>query len=332
MAEKNESEIEPARLSELEEIKGLGDATLEKLHVCGIYTVEGLATCTVNELEKVGIESKTATKIIAQARDQIDVRFIPGDEYDVWRKKNIWRLKTNIPTLDDLLGGGLESQTFTEFYGEFGTGKSMLAHQLAVEATRQTQGSVLYIDTENGFRTNIIAQLAKALNLDPAETLKRITIAESYNSDHQILIMEKSDRIIKEQNVKLLIIDSLMGHFRSEFIGREMLAERQQKLNYHLSRIQRYAKAFNFCVYVTNQVHARPDAFFSSFPAPVGGYILSHSSHYRVWLRTKSGTPIRIARLVVAPDLPEGSEVMLQITGNGIQPYQPPQPKPQSKT
>lgn len=263
-------------LPDLADIKGLGDKTLEKLHAYGIHTVEALATCNAMELEKVDVDSKTASKIILEARKLLEIPFISAFEYQKWREENIWRLKTNIEALDQLLGGGLESRTFTELYGEFGTCKTVLCHRMAVEAVRQTEGSVLYLDNEEGFRASWIVRIADFLDLKPEAVLKRIIIAQSMNVDHQILIMEKSDEKIKKENVKLLIVDGLMSHFRAEFLGREMLASRQQRLNYHLTRMARYASVFNFPILITNQVSARPDAF-TPFPVATGGYVLSHA-------------------------------------------------------
>ena len=100
---------------------------------------------------------------------------------------------------------------------------------------------------------------------------KNIIYSEAFNSDHQILILEKADKIIQDNNIKLIIVDSLTAHFRSEYLGREMLAERQQKINSHMHRLVRLARAFNAVAVVTNQVMSKPDAFFASGVEPVGG-------------------------------------------------------------
>ena len=142
-------------------------------------------------------------------------------------------------------------------------------------------GAALYIDTENTFRTEWILRMANSLGLDPIQTAKNIIYSEAFNSDHQILLLEKADKVIQENNIKLIILDSLTSHFRSEYLGREVLAERQQKLNSHLHRLVRLARAFNACAVVTNQVMAKPDQFFAMAVEAVGGHIVSHSSHTR---------------------------------------------------
>ena len=238
-------------------------------------------------------------------------------------RQNILRLATGSKALDELLGGGLETQTITEFYGEYGSGKSQMCHQLSVNVQLPPErgvldGGVLYIDTENTFRTERIVQMAKHLKVNPEEIAKNIIFAEAYTSDHQAFLLNNADEIIKENNIRLIIVDSLVSHFRSEYLGREMLAERQQKLNKHLHKLIRLARAFNAVAIVTNQVMAKPDVFFGQAVHPVGGHIVAHTSHTRVYLRKSARGPVRIARLVSSPYLPEGERVF-KITENGVE-------------
>jgi DNA repair protein RadA len=313
---------EPQKKFELiEDIPGIGPATAEKLRELGFHTVESLATATVKELTQAGVGEKQAAKIITIARDSIATSFVRADEL-MRMRKNLLRLSMTSKQLDELVGGGLESQTITEFYGEYGVGKSILCHQLAVNAQLPIEqgglnGGALYVDTENTFRPEWIVRMAPPLGLDPETVGKNIIYSEAFNSDHQILILEKADKIIQDNNIKLIIVDSLTAHFRSEYLGREMLAERQQKLNSHMHRLVRLARAFNAVAVVTNQVMSRPDAFFASGVEPVGGHIVAHTSHTRIFLRRATGGPVRIARLVSSPYLPEGERIF-KITEEGI--------------
>ncbi|HUK50197.1 MAG TPA: DNA repair and recombination protein RadA [Terriglobales bacterium] len=309
------------RFEFIEDIPGVGPATAEKLREMGFHTVEALATATIKELETAGVGEKQAAKIVAEARDSLALSFIRADEI-IKMRQNIKRLSTGSKQVDELVGGGLETQTITEFYGEYGVGKSILCHQLAVnvqlpEDKGGLNGSALYIDTENTFRPEWIVRMAKSLGLDPNETAKRIIYSESFNSDHQILLLEKADKVIQENNVKLIIVDSLTAHFRSEYLGREMLAERQQKLNSHLHRLVRLCRAFNACAVVTNQVMSKPDQFFAMAVEAVGGHIVSHTSHTRIFLRRTASGPVRICRLVSSPYLPEGERIF-KITEEGV--------------
>lgn len=313
---------EKKRIEHVEDLEEIGSATADKLRELGFHTLESLATATVKELLSAGISEQQATKIISKARESIAVEFVRANELMDMRK-NIQRLSTGGKTFDELLGGGLETQTITEFYGPYGVGKSILCHQLSVNAQRpQEEGGlncgVLYIDTEHTFRPEWIIKMANRIEMDSEEVAKKIIYCEAYNSDHQTLLLEKCDEVVKKNSIRLIIVDSLTAHFRSEYIGREMLAERQQKLNKHMHRLARLARAFNAVAVVTNQVLAKPDQFFTNAVEAVGGHIVAHTSHTRIYLRRTASSAVRIARLVSSPYLPEG-ERLFKITDNGIE-------------
>jgi len=306
----------------IEDLPGVGPATAQKLRELGYRTVESLAMATIRELEPVGISEKKAFQIIQAARTSLGVSFIRADQL-LKQRQNVGRLTTGSKVLDRLVDGGLETQTITEFYGEYGCGKSQMCHQLCVNVQLPIErgglnGGVLYIDTENTFRLERIVQMATHLGLDPEEVVKNIIYAEAYTSDHQMFLLENADEIIKANNIKLIIVDSLTAHFRSEYIGREMLASRQQRLNKHMHKLTSLARAFNAVAVVTNQVMAKPDQFFGDAIHPIGGNIVGHTSQTRIYLRRASHGPIRIARLVSSPYLPEGEEI-LKVTENGIE-------------
>ena len=321
MAEEEEA-VTGKKYELLEDLPGIGPATAQKLKELGFHTVESLAMAAARELESAGIGEKKALAIIGVARSSISVSFVRADEL-LKMRQNVLRLTTGSKALDGLLGGGLETQTITEFYGAYGSGKSQICHQLCVNVQLPPErggfnGAALYVDTENTFRTERIVQMARHLGLDPEEVAKNIIYAEAYTSDHQMFLLDNADEVIKENNVKLIIVDSLTSHFRSEYLGREMLARRQQRLNKHMHKLIRLARAFNAAAVVTNQVMAKPDVFFGDAVHPIGGHIVAHTSHTRIYLRKASRGPVRIARLVSSPYLPEGEEIF-KITENGIE-------------
>jgi len=315
------SEVEK-KYRRIEDLPSIGPSTASKLRELGFHTVESLAMATIRELVQAGIGEKRAFEIINAARASSSLSFIRADEL-IEKRQNILRLTTGSKKLDALLGGGIETQSITEFYGEYGSGKSQIAHQLCVNVQLPIErggleGGALYIDTENTFRIERISQMARHVGLDPQETFRNIILAEAYTSDHQMFLLENADKIIKENNIKLIIIDSLTAHFRSEYIGRESLAERQQKLNQHMHKLIRLARAFNAVAFVTNQVMSSPDVFFGDSVRPIGGHIVAHTSHTRIYLRKAGRGLVRIARLVSSPYLPEG-ECVFKITENGIE-------------
>lgn len=172
------------------------------------------------------------------------------------------------------------------------------------------------IIVHNTFRPERVAQIATAKGLNPDEILKNIFYVRAYNSDHQVLLAEKAEDFIQKHNVKLVIVDSLMSAFRSDYTGRGELAERQQKLNKHLHALQRLADIYNLAVYLTNQVMDRPDILFGDPTAPVGGNIIAHLATYRIYLRRSKETR-RIAKLVDSPNMPDG-ECIFTVSENGI--------------
>ena len=154
--------------------------------------------------------------------------------------------------------------------------------------------------------------------MNPENVLKNIRVARAYNSDHQMLLAEKVDDLIKKQglNVRLVIVDSLTAHFRAEFIGRGTLAERQQKLNRHMRDLSKVASLNNICVYITNQVSSDPAQFFGDPTKPIGGNIVAHASTFRIYLRKgKKGS--RVAKLIDAPNLADG-ECGFFVTTEGL--------------
>ncbi|HLC58251.1 MAG TPA: DNA repair and recombination protein RadA [Candidatus Nanoarchaeia archaeon] len=307
----------------VEDLPGVGPATAEKLKESGFDTLLSLAVASPGELvEAGGLTEATARKVIKASRDAMNMGFESGDEI-MEKRKSIIKILTNSKALDSLFGGGIESGAITECYGEFGSGKSSLAHQLAVNVQLPkdqggVEGTAVWLDTESTFRPERIKQIAESNGLDAEKMLKNIKVARCFNSDHQMLLAEKVEDLIKEgQNIKLVIVDSLMSHFRADFSGRGQLADRQQKLNKHLHQLQKLASSYNLAVYVTNQVMSKPDTFFGDPTAAVGGHIVAHNSTYRVYLRKgKKGT--RVAKMIDAPQLPE-TEAIFQVTEKGLE-------------
>lgn len=307
---------------DIEDIDGVGEKTAEKLREAGLTDMMELAVLSPSELvELTEIKESTAAKIINHARKKADVgKFVTGDVI-LERRKSVGKLTSGSEQLNELVGGGFESQALIELFGEFGTGKTQIAHQLAVTAQLPAErggmdGDVIYIDTENTFRPNRIVQMANGYDLDENEVLKRIHVARAFNSHHQMLLADKANELAKEINARLLVVDSLTAHFRAEYVGRGALAGRQQKLNRHMHDLQRFADVNNAVVCVTNQVMANPATFFGDATKPIGGHIVGHTATFRIYLRKSKGNK-RIARLIDSPDLPEGEAVLI-VNEDGI--------------
>lgn len=302
----------------MENIPGIGEKTAEKLKEAGFTDMMSIAATSSGVLSvAAGIGDDTAAKIIADARKKLKMGFEPATKA-LEKRKQIGKITTGSKALDAMLGGGVETQAITEMHGAFGSGKSQLALQMAVTVQLpKDKGGLgarsIFIDTEGTFRPERIQQMAKGLGVNSDKVLENIYVAKAYNSDHQVLLAEKCEEILKSGGVGLIIVDSLTSAFRSDYTGRGTLADRQQKLNRHLHHLQKIADIYNVAIYVTNQVMSRPDILFGDPTTPIGGHILGHQATFRVYLRKSKGDK-RIARLIDSPSLPEGETVFRVLT------------------
>lgn len=268
---------EPLHLTDLE---GVGSITANRLKEAGFTTIESIAVTPKRELmEKTGISEETATTLLLKVRKSMGLDLITALELFDKRLK-AQRITTASKNLDTLIGGGIETQAITEFVGEYGTGKSQICMQLCITAQQPPEkgglgGKILFIDTEGTFSPQRINDIAEKRGFDPKKTLENIIYARCYNSDHQILLVDRASKVIEEEKIKLIIVDSLISHFRGEYVGREMLSERQQKLNQHIHKLLRLAELYNCAVVVTNQIQSNPQAFFGDPNRPAGGQYCS---------------------------------------------------------
>jgi len=321
MAEKKEKQQE--KEYKLGDLPGIGPSSIEKLESAGIYDLMGVAVMSPSELsEAAGLGEAAARKAIQAARKMMKLGFSDGLEY-AKKRKEINKITTGSKNLDNLLGGkGVETRAMTEAFGAYGSGKTQLGLQLAVNVQLPldmggANGKAVYIDTEGTFRPDRIKQLADAVGANSEKILKNIFVARAFNSDHQILLVDKIGEMIKEgEPIKLVVVDSLTAHFRAEFSGRGQLADRQQKLNRYLHTLMKLAEQYNLAVYVTNQVMANPAMMFGDPTTAIGGHIVGHASTYRIYLR-RGKKDSRVAKMIDSPNLPE-NETIFFITADGL--------------
>ncbi len=339
--------------ADLETLPGVGPATADKLHDAGFDSFQSLAVASPSELSNTAdVGESTAADIVNAARDAADVGGFETGSTVLERRNQIGKLSWHIDEVDDLLGGGIETQSITEVYGEFGAGKSQVTHQMAVNVQLPKEvgglhGSAIFVDSEDTFRPERIDDMVRGLpdeaidaTLEDREiegsaddedavdelvedVLEKIHVAKAFNSNHQMLLAEKAKELASEHEeseypVRLLCVDSLTAHFRAEYVGRGELADRQQKLNKHLHDLDKVGNLYNCAVIVTNQVASNPDSFFGDPTQPIGGNILGHKSTFRIYLRKSKGDK-RIVRLVDAPNLADGEAVM-RVQDEGLKP------------
>lgn len=338
---------------ELEDLPGVGPATADKLVENGFESYQSIAVASPGEMSNTAdIGESSASDIINAARDAADVGGFETGATVLERREEIGKLSWQIDEVDDLLGGGIETQSITEVYGEFGSGKSQVTHQMAVNVQLPAEhggldGGCIFVDSEDTFRPERIDDMVRGLDDDIlademerreiegtpndeeameeliAAFLDQIHVAKAFNSNHQILLAEKAKELAGELEesewpIRIVCVDSLTAHFRAEYVGRGELADRQQKLNKHLHDLMRIGDLFNTAILVTNQVASNPDSYFGDPTQPIGGNILGHASTFRMYLRKSKGNK-RIVRLVDAPNLADGEAVM-RVQGEGLKP------------
>jgi len=304
----------------------VGPVTTKKLSDAGVHNIMDLIVRGPVELAEItGMDKEAAGNIVEKARQalveggMLSKDFVTATEI-YKRRQEIGKITTGTECLDLLLDGGLETQALTEVYGEFGSGKTQFCHTMCVNVQKPKEegglgGTVLYIDTENTFRPERIVSIAKIQGMDPEKVLDKIIVARAYNSAHQMLILEEASQMIQDNNIKLLVVDSAVGLFRAEYLGRGTLSERQQRLNKFVHILVRIAETYNCAALATNQVMASPDVFFGDPTRPIGGNVVAHTSTYRIYFK-KSGKK-RIARMVDSPHHPE-QEVIFALGEAGV--------------
>src|ERR671915_1324089 len=295
---------------EIQDIEGIGPTTAKKLKEAGIVSVMDLAVASSDELAVDLNSSKDSAASFIMAAQKLlrdsnvlEKEFVTADAA-LEKRKSMLRCSTGSIALDDLLLGGIETQAVTEFYGEFGSGKSQICHTLCATARQPIavgglDGGVIYIDTEGTFRPERVEQIARARGFDPSQILKSVAVCKIYNSSHLELIIKDLGKYINDFKAKLVVIDSIISLHRAEFAGRGTLADRQQRLNNMLHKLVRLTEIYNIAIVITNQVQSSPDTFFGDPTKAAGGNVLGHASTYRIYLR-KSGEN-RTAKMIDSP-------------------------------
>lgn len=310
---------------EIDTLNDIGPATKTSLKEAGFRSIKDLVIRGPTDIaEATGIAIEKCTLLCNRAREileeigVLDKPFTTANEiYE--KRKSEYRISTGSKNLDELLDGGIETRAITELYGEYGTGKTQICHTLCVTVQQSKAedniSRALYIDTENTFRPERIASIASARKIDPSVALENVIVAKAYNSSHQEVIIQESPNVINLHNIKIMIVDSIVSHYRAEYLGRSVLSERQQRINRLLHILLRIAETCKIAVVITNQIQSSPDAIFGDPNKATGGNVMAHTSTYRLYLK-KAGKN-RIARMVDSPYHSE-REILFALNEQGI--------------
>jgi len=326
---------------DLQEIPGVGPAIAEQLIEAGYDSYTGIAVASPHELSKTAnFDPDTAADVIESAREVADFDGFDSGSDVLSKRDDIGTLRTGHDGFDDLLDGGIKTQSVTEVYGNEGSGRTALAHLLAVRAQLPANqgglsGQVAYIDTRGLFNPDRITEIVGSLpdaerdalfhqhgisgdDLDDlvGAVLDHIHVSEPADSTAQLLDVEQAQELAEklsgiENSLRLVVMDSLTFHFRAEYQSRGELAERQQKLNKHIHDLMRIADLHNAAIVVTNAT--------TSSSTPYGGNLLRHFVTYRVQFKKTSGD-VRYAELADAPDIPVGEDVQFYFTNGQFVP------------
>ena len=355
--EDNTNEVAESAEFDIGDLEGVGAVRKQRLLDAGITNPMDLVVRGPIEISEItGMDRDQAEIVVGKAREFMQERkvmqktFQTGREKLDYRKKKIDanRISTGCNSLNELLGGGVEPQAVTEFYGVYGSGKTQICHTVAVMAQLSRDqggldGEVIWIDSEGTFRPERVRDIVIECELVPLQErtkksdpkipvnendvnafLDRIIVATATNSSHQELIVDEIRTMLKTHDkdsdvktaprVVLIVVDSLTTHFRVEYTGRGLLQPKQASLNQHIHKLLKTAEIYNIAVVFTNQVIANPEGFGNPIK-PVGGNVLAHASTYRVWLRKGAGVK-RIAKMDDSP-MHEQLEVVFETTKGG---------------
>jgi len=308
---------------EFEDLLCITENMASQLRSAGINTVEALAIQTFDHLKLIlkNIPENRIKDLQEEVWKSLGYWFTPASKLAELRKEELV-FSTGCKDLDRILAGGIRTRCITEFSGEYGAGKTECLLTLLVETLgRNPNIQAIWFDTEESFKEIRVSEIAASRGYDPSKILAATIYVPVWHTDHFMTMIQKADSLIKNRNVRLILVDSIIGPLRSEYLGREVLWQRQQLLNKILRYLLNYAKAFNLAVAVTNQVVANPNAMYTFDPVqqqiPVGGNILAHNAETRIYLRKARGIA-RIARLIDSSWLPPG-ECVFKLTGKGIE-------------
>ncbi|KAJ9472845.1 DNA repair protein rhp51 [Diplonema papillatum] len=315
-------EAGPTPVQFLENQGGLKASDIKLLMDNGFFTVESVAYAPRKRLVEIkGLSDAKVDRIKVEVDKIVPLGFCTARDYHEARKNQL-SITTGSRELDKLLGGGLETGSITEIFGEFRTGKTQLCHTLCVTCQLPIEkgggeGRALFIDTEGTFRPQRMRDIAKRYELDPDDVLDNIAYGRAHNSDHQNQLLVQAAAMMAESRYALIVVDSATALYRTDYTGRAELAPRQQHLAQFLRALTNLAEEYGIAVVISNQVVATPDAMPGTTPLkPIGGNIMAHASTTRLFLRKHRGEN-RICKIYDSPSLPEG-EAFFAIFEDGV--------------
>ena len=305
----------------LTDLDGLGPIGVKKLEKVGIKSPLDVVIRGAKEFSRVsGLSTDTAAKhlrtmktMLAESGLEIEVRDIKS--LKALRSRQI-RVPFKVEELDEMSSGGFETQSLYEVYGDEGSGKTQLSMTAAAEYLGKGHG-VMFIDCEGAFNIERFEEICKARNITyDEEKLGYHLYSDESELEHGLQTMCEE---LLERDVKLLVIDGLVGLLRLAFEGRGELGERQIELKGIMKYLRNLAILLDMSIVLTNQVTANPDGFGPKVK-PIGGHVMGHYVKYIYWI-SKGMKNNRTVKLVKSPNAPSG-EYKCFVNEEGISQYE----------
>ncbi|MBK5112915.1 MAG: hypothetical protein KGD59_14505 [Candidatus Heimdallarchaeota archaeon] len=276
---------------------GIPKIALKALQDFGIFDARVLSVLTEGEIAAIpNVSEKTAVALVRAADDNFRGPLFQkaADQSERLLKKRKY-FTTGSKNLDDLLGGGMPTSTIVEINGEYRTGKTQTCLTCAVTAQLpEEQGGlgrpVIYIDTENSFQAEHIQEIGKRYDIDPDQLLSNFFVVQAEQLRYLNQAIDRLPGYVQALDPGLIIIDSLMAPFRTEFHELNLLPVRQKKIGRLIGLLKRIAIAFNTSIIFTNQVMANigPSGQFIPVIA-TGGHVVAHASDIRIFMKKLKG-------------------------------------------
>ena len=250
----------------------LPKTALKALKDFGIFDARVLSVLTETEIAAIpGISEKTASALVRAADDNFRGPLFQkaADQSERLMEKRKY-FTTGSANLDAILGGGMPTSAIVEINGEYRTGKTQTCLTCSVTAQLpENEGGlgrpVIYFDTENSFQAEHLQKIGERFGFEKDEILENLFIVEAEQLRYLNQAIDRLPGYVQALDPGLIVIDSLMAPFRTEFHELNLLAVRQKKLGRLIGLLKRIAIAFNTCVIFTNQVMANIGTYGAQF-------------------------------------------------------------------
>lgn len=233
--------------------------------------------------------------------------------------KTLDKITENLPkistgcSIDELLGGGIERSTITQFYGPPGSGKTNISIKIAVQ-TALNGGKVVYIDTEGGLSIKRIKQIAGNKFDDIAN---KIFVFEPTTFQEQSYNLKKVQTLIESQNekIELLILDSAVALYRLEDASNAAI---NRELGNNMAILSRLSRKYDVAVVITNQIYSKYTKDGEETISAVGGTVLKYWSKVIIELEKGDIIGERCAILKRHKNKIEGLKTRFRIVETGL--------------